>query len=122
MILSTQASQKTIHSIIFTKDNLGAFISVWGVDIKRITWRSCPKHEADFKIAQMYKKLVSNKACELCLTRNDESLLMSASKSLKIFCLTTISIIKKISMGNSIYSINLINSGKSALITEQNGR
>jgi len=29
---------------------------------------------------------------------------------------------KKITMENSIYSVNLINFGKSALIAEQNGR
>ena len=120
-IQTIQIMQNYIHSVTFTKNNQGAYISDRSGNIKMIKWTPNASSEHDFDLTQNSTQLCMGYISEICLTKDEKNLLFGLPGLLGVFNTEIRNVTKEFILSDYVMGIKLVNDGKNALIAEENG-
>lgn len=120
-IFNQQVLKDIVRSVCFSQNNLSAFITDHHGFINLLQWKPDSTTEKDFQF-KPNPKFVSTYCYELCFTKDDKNLLFASKQSLIVFDTQTKTVSKRFNVKFAIWAINLIDDGKRAQITEEDGR
>ena len=120
MIKDIEVLSDSIHSMAFTQDNQGAYISDCSGNIKMIKWKPNASSEDDFDFSQYLIQLGTKGTYEICLTRDDKNLFVGSYHTLIVFNTKTVKVTKTFNLICHVDGIKLVNN-KDVLIAEENG-
>ena len=110
-----------ILSVVFKQDNSRAYISDWSGFIKIINWKNNANIEKDFDFTQNCIN-VGDDNFKICLTKDDKNLLVASTKKQRVFDTQTKNVTKEFDLKRTVYGIDQIKDGNSALIAEYRGK
>ena len=109
------------YSFSFYGDNENAIIGDTHGNIKKLSWGKNDNTVNDFKITEDYGRIGGNWTESICLTDDEENLIVGSVGSIKIFNFEKRQVIKEFKLKSYVRDIELIEDGKKAAIVMWNG-
>lgn len=105
-----------------TKNNQNTYISDVDGNIKTMNWKSIGSSEDYFELNDDCIK-VGSRFCtfSICLTNDENNLLVGCKEILKVFNLVLGEVIKEFTLSSCVIGVGLIRKGKKAIVVEQDG-